>query len=157
MSYRIAAAAALASLALAAHPAAARELSDGGVTAGEVADALQARGLRAEIGRDDSGDPKIRSTSDGVEFSVYFYDCEAGRCGSIQFAAGFDLKKGMALADMNTWNRKYRFGLGWLDDENDPHVQMDCDVEHGATDVALKNDVERWEVVLGAFKKHIGW
>ena len=135
----------------------ARDLPDGGVTAGEVADALQGKGLKAEIGKDAGGDPKITSGADGSNFSIYFYGCNSGRCHSYQFAAGFDQKNGMALSEINKWNSEYRFGHGYLDSDNDPHVLMDADVEHGATTEAISNNVERWEAVLVGFKKFINW
>ena len=135
----------------------ARELPDGGVTAGEVADALQAKGYKADVGRDSDGDPKVTSAADGSTFTVLFYGCEKNRCKSIQFSSGFDLKDGMALSDINKWNSDYRFGHGYLDDENDPHLTMDEDLEHGATDTAIENDIERWAATLVSFKKFIKW
>lgn len=135
----------------------ARELPDGGVTAGEVADALQAKGFKAQIGKDSQGDPKITSGADGSDFTILFFDCEKGRCQSYQFLAGFDLKAGMTLAEINKWNTDYRYGQAYLDDENDPHIAMDADVEHGATTEALENNIARWEGTLINFKKFIKW
>jgi Putative bacterial sensory transduction regulator len=147
----------VASAVLFSHPALARQLPDGGVTPGEVAAALQANGMKAELGKDSGGDPKISSAVDGSSFTIFFYVCEKGRCHSIQFAAGFDLKSGTDLASMNKWNSDYRFATAHLDDENDPHLTMDMDVERGTTEDALANEVERWEAVLTSFKKHIKW
>lgn len=139
----------------AAGAAQARVLPDGGVTAAEMAAALQAKGYKAEVGRDGGGDPMISSALDGSAFKVLFYRCETGRCTSIQFSAGFDLDKGLSLAKINLWNRENRFGRGWLDDEMDPYVDLDVDLEHGATTESLTNLVERWEVLMPAFKKFI--
>ena len=138
-------------------PALARDLPDGGVTVGEFADALQSKGFKAEIGKDAQGDPKITSAADGSSFTVFFYGCEKNRCKSVQFSSGFDMKSGMALSEVNKWHSDYRFGRVYLDDDNDPYLTMDEDLEHGATDTALENNIERWEATLVGFKKFIKW
>lgn len=130
-------------------------IPEGGVTVQEVAEALQTRGYKAEIGRDRVGDPMITSAMDGSNFRVLFYDCKAERCAAVQFATAFDMKQGLTLAQINTWNRQRRFGRAYLDDEMDPFVEYDVDFEVGATTEALGNAVDVWEAVVPAFKKHI--
>ncbi len=130
-------------------------LPDGGVTAEEVADVLRGKGFQAQIATDKEGDPLVRSSAGGVRFGVYFYGCNhQPRCKSIQFSAGIKTK-GVAQAKMTEWNRTKRFGRAYIDDESDPWLNMDMDVEHGATTEALANDLERWSSVLGIFTKFI--
>ncbi|HTC09521.1 MAG TPA: YbjN domain-containing protein [Acetobacteraceae bacterium] len=144
-------------LCLATASACATPLPDGGVTAQEVADVLQHAGYKAEITQDKYGDPLIKSASSGVNFSVYFYTCKnSPRCTSIQFYAGFQ-KPGIALERVAEWNRTTRFGKVYLDQDGDPRIEMDMDVEHGANTEALQNDLDRWVAVLAAFVKYIGW
>jgi Putative bacterial sensory transduction regulator len=132
-------------------------LPDGGVTAPEVANVLQRAGYKAEVSTDKYGDPLIRSASSGVGFSVYFYTChKTPRCTGIQFYAGFK-KPGIAETQVSEWNRTTRFGKAYLDKDGDPNLEMDMDVEHGATSEAIANDLDRWVAVLAAFTKHIGW
>jgi hypothetical protein len=138
-------------------PASASSLPDGGVTGAEVASVLQQAGYKAEITTDDGGDPLIKSASGGVNFSVYFYEChKTPRCGSIQFYAGFK-KPGIGEAVISEWNRTTRFGKAYLDKDSDPRVEMDMDLQHGATTEAIANDIERWAGVLAHFTKNIGW
>lgn len=133
-------------------------LPDGGVTAAEMAAALQAKGLAAEITTDSEGDPMIKSGVDGSSFRVLFYNCsKAKRCGEIAYMAAFDLDKGTSFGAMNTWNRKHRFGRAYLDDEMDPYLLMDVDFEHGATSEAVENSVRTWASILPVFKQHIDW
>ena len=134
-------------------------LPDGGATAAEVAGVLQDKGYRAEITTDSAGDPLIDSAADGTKFSVYFYGCEGEepRCNAIQFMAAFDLEEGLSLEQINLWNREHRFGRGYLDDENDPFVEMDLDVEYGFTTEALANNLDTWVAVLPGFKEFIGY
>jgi hypothetical protein len=137
--------------------AAARPLPSGGLTAEEVAAVLRDAGYRAEIGVDKVGDPQVKSAAEGVEYNVNFYGCQNGRCKSIQFSVGFDMKQGTTMERMNDWSRRFRFGKVYIDDENDPYLQMDLDVEDGVTTEFLKSNVLRWNAVLGDFKKHIDW
>lgn len=139
----------------AAGAAQARVLPPGGVTADEVAAALREGGFKAELGKDDGGDPMITSALDGSSFKVLFYDCKSGRCAAIQFTAGFDLDKGTSLSKVNMWNREYRFGRAWLDDEMDPYIQYDVDFEIGATTEAIGNVIQRWESLVPDFKKYV--
>jgi Putative bacterial sensory transduction regulator len=140
-----------------AAPVMARSLPDGGLTSQEVANILQEKGYKAQVTTDKGGDPMVRSASGGVDFLVLYYECKGRqRCPSIQFYAGFK-KKGITPARIAEWNTKKRFGRAYLDDEFDPRVEMDVDLEHGATTEAVANDMERWVVVLSEFTKFIGW
>ncbi len=133
----------------------ARVLPAGGVTADEVAAALREGGFKAVVGKDDSGDPMVTSALDGSDFKVLFYACKAARCASIQFVAGYDLDKGTSLSKVNMWNREYRFGRAWLDDDMDPYLQYDVDFEIGATTEAISNVIARWETLVPDFKKYV--
>jgi hypothetical protein len=145
--------AALAAILLACAPAAAKPIPDGGVTAREVADVLQAEGYKAEIGVDGVGDPKITSAAEGKTFIVLFYGCKEGRCVAYQMHAGFDVATSPGLAKINEWNRKNRFGRAFLDTEDDPIVEMDVDTEKGFTTEAISNNLATWLAVLSNFVK----
>lgn len=148
--------AALAVVALSPAAASAGMLPDGGVTASEVAKALQDKGYRAEVTTGSDGDPLIKSAADGTNFRILFYSCsKAQRCASIQFVAAFDLDDGMKLSKINSWNQNKRFGRAYLDDDMDPFVEMDVDFEHGATSEAIANNIDTWAAVLPAFKSYI--
>jgi hypothetical protein len=72
-----------------------RTIHKDGMTGPEVAAWLQKAGYKAELTKDESGDPLINSAAEGQTFKIYFYDCnEAKRCKALQFSAGFDLKTG---------------------------------------------------------------
>lgn len=148
-------AAALAASCLYAGPAAAGALPDGGATAQEIAKVLQDKGYKAEIGKDSEGDPMISSAAEGANFQVLFYGCKSGRCNSIQFSAAYDLPKGMELQKINQWNVKTRFGRAFLDEVNDPFVQMDVDLEFGSTTESVANNLETWILVFREFRKFV--
>jgi hypothetical protein len=128
----------------------------GGVTAADVAQALQAKGYKAEITKDEQGDPLVTSALDGSNFRVIFYNCKSSpRCTDISFATAFDLKTGSTFEKVNAWNRKNRYGRAYLDDDRDPFIEYDVDFERGATSEAVENAIERWAAVIPSFKKHM--
>ena len=132
-------------------------LPDGGVTAQEVAASLKVKGFQAEITTDKDGDPLVKSIYEGTKFSVYFYECSAKqRCKSIQYATGFSMDGGIPTAKVAEWNRKKRFGRVYRDDESDPWIEMDMDLEHGGTTEALTNNLDRWLLVIREFRKFMG-
>ncbi|MFI4973854.1 MAG: YbjN domain-containing protein [Caulobacterales bacterium] len=129
---------------------------EGGVTAQEMAKVLQDKGYPAEITTDDQGDLKIKSVLSGTHFTVFFYGCNHGpRCSSFTFQSGFHIDGGMALARINSWNKDKRFLKGWLDDVNDPYVEMDVDAQHGLDTDALTGDIDRWVSDLPGFISYI--
>ena len=132
-------------------------LPDGGITVQEVARSMQAKGFQTDITTDRDGDPLIKSMLEGAKFSVYFYECGGKpRCKSIQFAAGFAMNGRLESSKVADWNRTKRFGRVYQDNENDPWVEMDMDIEHGATTEAMTNNIDRWVVVMNEFRKYIG-
>lgn len=144
---------------LAASPALAQQ-----VTAKDpqsVARALVASGYRAEMKKDGEGDPMIMSASSGTKFGVSFYNCtNHANCATVQFHAGFDTDPGKApsLEKINAWNRTQRFGRAYLDNEGDPVIEMDIDLDDGGMSQPLFLDnLEFWVSVLAQFEKEIGW
>lgn len=154
----ILAAAALAAGLMTAGAASAYQVRDGGITAQEVAQVLQSKGYKAEITTDGAGDPKVKSATDGSDFSILFYGCnKTPRCAAIKFIIGFNLNKGTTYGAMNEWNSKNNFGAAYLDDEMDPWLAMSLDVEHGFLTEGLANNIDTWASIVPQFKKHINW
>ena len=133
--------------------AAAEPLRDGGVTAQEVAGVLRTMKLPVQLTTDKEGDPLIYSNIAGQKFGVYFYQCKGPRCGSIQFSAGFEGAELVPNEKVADWNRTKRFGRAYLSNGT-LYVEMDMDVEHGATTEALANNLERWRAVAEQFPKY---
>lgn len=145
-------------LALGAGAAQAQAIHKDGMTGAEVAAWLQKAGYKATLSKDDGGDPMIDSAADGHNFKIYFYDCDAAkRCKALQFSAGFDLKQGLTLAKANEWNRKNRYLKVYLDDDGDPYVQYDVNVNAGRTLSGLDDDFSVWTGMIGDFTTFIDW
>jgi hypothetical protein len=150
--------AALAAVAFLASQAQAMRIPEAGISADEVAQVLQAKGYKAEVSKDNEGDPKVTSAADGSNFTVFFYGCEhTARCTSLTLQSGFHLEGGMTMDRINAWNKDNRFLKGWLDNVNDPYVEMDIAVGHGFLTETLASNIDTWAALLPDFKKYIGF
>jgi len=124
-----------------------------------VVTALQNAGYSATLGTDRVGDPLVTSAYNGTTFQIFFYNCTNNReCATVQFHSGYDLTQSPGLQSMNEWNKAQRFGKAYLDNENDPILEMDVDLDDGGLAPLLFIDnVEFWTSVLGKFETHIGY
>jgi Putative bacterial sensory transduction regulator len=122
-----------------------------------IVSALQNAGYKAELTKDGTGDPLIRSSSSGSSFAIFFFGCTKNvDCATIQFFAGYTDKKA-TLSQMNDWNSKKRFGRAYLADSGAARIEMDVDLDDGGLSAKLFEDnVEFWVVTMSAFEKHIG-
>jgi hypothetical protein len=59
---------------------------------------------------------------------------------------------GVELSRVNAWNSGHRFGFAWTDDERDPWLQLDLDLEGGASAAQVRAYVEMWDMLLGQFQ-----
>ncbi|HTZ36936.1 MAG TPA: YbjN domain-containing protein [Stellaceae bacterium] len=157
MKSGVAAAAIATILALAAAtPAPAKDLPKAGMTVDDVVGWLQGAGYQAKLVTDKNGRKTVTTAAEGTEFHVGFYDCKDERCGSIQFYAGFDTKGALNPKRINEWNRQKRWGRAYVDDINDPWIEMDVDLTPGGTYELLNDEFATWRSTLSGFKQFIG-
>lgn len=118
---------------------------------------LQNKGYRAELTKDETGDPMIRSASSGTDFLVMFYNCKENRnCATVQFYSGFSEFKNGSVAAINEWNAKNRFGRAYVSDKGTARLEMDLDLDDGGMSLALFEDnIEFWVAILANFEKHL--
>lgn len=143
-------------LMLSAGTAAAKDIPAGGFTIDDVVAWLQAGGYRAQIVQGSSGERHVRSGSNGTDFGVYMFDCKDGRCGSIQFSAGFDTQGKFDTSRMNQWNRENRWARGYFDATNDPWIEMDVDLTPGGDYELLDDEFATWNSQLKRFTETYG-
>lgn len=144
-------------VAVASGPALATDLPAGGMSVQDVSNWLQSQGFQARVVTESNGSQTITSSTGGGNFHVGFYDCKGTRCGSIQFYAGFDTKGALNVTKMNEWNRKQRWARGYVDNVNDPWVEMDVDLTPGGTYELLNDEFATWRAVLARFRQFIGF
>ena len=107
-------------------------------------------------GTDSKGAPKLTGRIEGTGYAIYFYDCDdaSANCTSIQFAAGWS-GYDVSVARINEWNKTKRFGKAYLDDENDPILEMDVNLKGGVSTKNLDDTFDWWATVLKAFKANV--
>jgi Putative bacterial sensory transduction regulator len=141
---------------LVAGAASARDIPSGGLTRDDVVAWLQGAGYQAQIMTPTDGRPSVRSGWGGHHFNIYMFDCNADRCGSMQFSAGFALQGKFDTSRMNEWNRDSRWARGFFDSTNDPWVQYDIDLTPGGTYELLNDQLLTWHTMLDRFVKLYG-
>ena len=144
-------------LVLQAAPAAAQSLLSA-ADPEQLAEAIREFGYQARLEKDGTGDPLISSSASGGEFQIEFYGCTRNRdCKTLRFAAGYDLQDGATLEKVNEWNVDKRFASAYLDDEDDPWLQMDVNTEGGISRQAFETSMDIWQSLKGQFETFVGF
>lgn len=119
---------------------------------------IQNEGYTIEMDSQPGEDPVLMGKLDGSEYYVYFYGCDNGDgCDSIQFSSGYNLNDGMTYQAANEWNMGKRFAKVYLDDEMDPWLEMDVNLDGGVTRENLEDTMDYWRLLMNAFEDHINW
>jgi len=138
-------------------PANARDLPPKGLTRELVASWLKGRGYSAEIKVDSiSGDTYVATSSNGVNFGVYFYGCDGDDCPDIQYSAGWTDASAITSDKLDDWNRDHRYVRAYLSKSGAAFGEYDVDVAPGGTWEQLNHSLDRWVQALPEFKTFIG-
>ena len=123
---------------------------------GKIAALLTERGYRAEIveGKDAT---YIKSSDSGAPVTIFFLNC-TGRtdCTTLQFYTGYNDLKNIPLATINEWNKQRRFARAYIDNDGDPVIEMDVDMDFGG--IARENFYANLDIFLASipkFKAHL--
>lgn len=145
------------SFALAAGPALAGEITATDPQA--VMKAMQDYGFVATMEADSEGDPKIVARVSRTKFRVYFFGCEDNKnCASLHFRAGYDLDNSLSALKVNEWNREKRFTKAYIDDEGDPFMEMDVNLDFdGVGAKNFEDTLDWWRLLVEDFEDFIDW
>jgi hypothetical protein len=117
---------------------------------------LQEKGYKAELSNDETG-PIIKSADSGYNFMIFFLNCDQGKnCSTIQFYAGFNDVEGLELTRINEWNKTKRFARAYIDDEADPVIELDLDLDFQG--IPAENFLEilnTWTSLVPAFARFV--
>ena len=125
-----------------------------------VAAAIRDMGYRAEMNADSNGKPKISSSAEGVNFSIYFYGCDDKNlgCDSIQLQAGFDVSDPRPQEIITDWNSRKRYAKASLTKNGDPIIRFDINLDKdGISRSNFEDTFKIWSLLLSQFKEHINW
>jgi hypothetical protein len=131
--------------------------TDDRISGPELVQALQDAGYKAKLDTDDAGDPLVHTSMNGLDVTVFTYDCQQHRCGSLQLSVGIDLTHGTTAAVVNQFNHDYRYARAFLDEENDPFLRYDFEILNTRHEAYIASQLDSWEQVLGAFTDAVGY
>ena len=86
------------------------------------------------------------------QIRVLFFVSESKE--NIQAYAGFE-SDDTSLKKINQWNAEKRFSRAYLDDDDDPVIELDLDLEGGITQERLIDFITTVRVSVSQFRKHI--
>lgn len=122
----------------------------------ELVSIIQELGYRGVLEVDDAGDPMIRSSVGGTEFTILFHGCEDGNeCRSLLFRVGYDLPDGTTVEVVNDWNATKLFGRAYLDEESDPWLELTMNTYGGVSRLNFEDTFDWWEIVVADFEDHV--
>lgn len=148
--------AAFTALAFLAAPAAAQPL----ITPGDgtrIQALLQQAGYQAQLERTEQGAPRIRSASDGINFTVAFLGCEGNDCRAIMYSAGFRMDTPPTLEAINAWNSERNIGHAYINSSGNPGVAFFVPMEGGISETAFNYAFRNWRAALSDYVREIGF
>jgi len=119
---------------------------------------LQGLDTGPELVQPDDGDPYIKASRDGMTFLVLLMNCNDSHrdCATVQYYTGFNDRKGYSLERLNEWNRTKRFARAYRDNENDPVLEMDVDMDFsGLPRANVEESLKVWFDLMNAYRSFI--
>lgn len=118
---------------------------------------VKSQGWPATLVSKPGEDPYLESNRGGLKFLVLFMNCDAGKkCKTLQYYMGFSDAKNVSLDRLNQWNKDKRFARAYLDDEGDPVLEMDVDVDFsGIPRENLGETFNTWASLMDSFREYV--
>jgi len=120
----------------------------------KLAKVIEATDHEAKVVTDD-GTTYIESQHNGLKFLVFFMNCQddSQDCATIQYYMGYNDAKDTTLEQLNQWNREHRFARAYRDDEGDPVLEMDLDLDFkGLPRENVAESVETWVSLMDDYQ-----
>lgn len=124
---------------------------------GAVKVIIESRGWPAKLVRNGTDNPYIESKSNGRKFVILFMNCSDGRnCKTLQYYLGFSDASNASLNRMNQWNKEKRFARAYLDNDGDPVLEMDVDLDfNGIPRENLGETFNTWASLMDSFRDFV--
>lgn len=116
-------------------------------------------GVEPEVTTDNQGDPLIKVSDRGFQFSIYFYGCSDNRnCTSVQFYSGYKTEGSVSLEKINEWNTNRRFARAYLTDAGSARIEYDVYTgKSGIQAGDFSGLYGEWMEAIARFEAHIDW
>ena len=118
---------------------------------------VESQGWPATIVAKSGDDPYIESNRNGLKFLVLFMNCTDNKnCKTLQYYMGFSDAKDVSLDRLNKWNKDKRFARAYKDDEGDPVLEMDVDLDFaGIPRENVGETFNTWASLMDSFREYI--
>jgi hypothetical protein len=118
---------------------------------------VESQGWPATIITKAGDDPYIESSRNGLKFLVLFMNCDEGKkCKTLQYYMGFSDAKDVTLEKLNKWNKDKRFARAYKDDEGDPVLEMDVDLDFaGIPRENVGETFNTWATLMDSFREYV--
>ncbi len=116
----------------------------------QVQELLLACGLEVTLKPDVTESEPVTAKMRDYNFEIYFYDDST----AIQFHTSFG-DVDVSLRALNSFHERYRYGRSYLDENGDPHLEVDLDLGGGVTVGALKEFIATCDVVFGYWLEEV--
>ena len=119
---------------------------------------VESQGWPATLVTKDGEDPYIESNRNGLKFLVLFMNCNDAHkdCKTLQYYMGFSDAKDVSLDRLNEWNKTKRFARAYRDDDGDPVLEMDVDVDFaGIPRENIGETFNTWASLMDSFREFV--
>ena len=128
----------------------------------QIVGILKTLGNTAELKFDKDGDPEIAAKTEGINFLIFFYNCQKQaqpiRCRSYPFWASFhNLNPQPTLEQINRWNETKRLAQASTDGEGRYRLKMNVNPRGADIDVSFRAYMDWWNLAIREYKQHIGF
>ncbi|QKG71673.1 YbjN domain-containing protein [Erythrobacter mangrovi] len=123
-----------------------------------ISSAIKEKGWPAKLVLPDDDNPYIESSYNDMKFLVLLMNCddEHQNCTTLQYYMGFSDAKDTTLDELNEWNRTKRFARAYRDNEGDPVLEMDVDLDFGGIPRAnLLETFNTWSALMDAYHSYL--
>lgn len=117
-----------------------------GIAAEILVEIMQLDNPNTELLADTDGDPMIDASRDGLDYSVFFYDCtDNENCRTLMFYARFyDTAEQISAEDIMAFNRDNRWIKAYHDTTGGTVLEMDVNFDGKGTRGLLGSSYESW-------------
>lgn len=125
---------------------------------GTIQAIVESQGWPATLVTKDGEDPYIESNRNGLKFLVLFMNCNDAHkdCKTLQYYMGFSDAKDVSLDRLNEWNKTKRFARAYRDDDGDPVLEMDVDVDFaGIPRENIGETFNTWASLMDSFREFV--
>lgn len=118
---------------------------------------LESQGWPATLVQETDKDPYLESSRNGLKFLVLFMNCADHRdCKTLQYYMGFNDAKNTSLDRLNQWNKDKRFARAYRDEEGDPVLEMDVDLDFsGLPRENIGETLNTWASLMDSYRDFI--